>query len=341
MSARPTIRPFEPADVSPAAEHLAARHREQRLAYPILPARFEDPEACAAVIRSTMSFADGFAAETNGRLAGFLFAIKNFPSPTSGSARFGPIRGSMMFAHGHAVAPGIEPYPVYNTLFATLAERYMADGVFDHIAHVPAGDPALDDAWSNLGFGRNAAVAVRTTELLTAVSSAEVRIAAPDDLDTVYRIAASGNAFHARAPIFTPYLEPNTEAEVRASYRNALADEGQALFLGYAEGAAAGLLWVEPPKGSPLFTPDDACYIGDTAVLPGARHAGLGTAILQRALAWARERGYRHATLHYVPANPVSSEFWRRNGFIPVMYHLRRRLDERIAWAQPPEDLVR
>jgi GNAT superfamily N-acetyltransferase len=168
-----------------------------------------------------------------------------------------------------------------------------------------------------------------------------VRVATPDDLETVYRIGASGNAFHARPPIFTPYIEPNTEAEVRASYRKALADEGQALFLGYAEGAPAGLLWVEPPKGSPLFTPDDACYIGDTAVLPGARHAGLGTAILQRALAWARERGYRHATLHYVPANPVSSEFWQRNGFTPVMYHLRRRLDERIAWGQPPDDLVR
>ena len=341
MSAQPNIRPFEPADVSPAAEYLATRHRERRLTYPLLPARFEDPDVCSEVVRSTMSFADGFAAEVDGRLIGFLFGIKNIPSPTSGSARLGPVRGSMIFAHGHAIAAGTEPYPVYNALFAALSETYMADGVFDHIAHVPAGDRLLDEAWSSLGFGRNAAVAARTTERLPATSTAAVRAATPDDLDTVYRIAASGNAFHARPPMFTPYVEPNTEAEVRAAYRKALADEGQALFLGYAEGAPAGLLWIEPPKGSPLFTPDDACYIGDTAVLPGARHAGLGTAILERALAWAREHGYRHATLHFVTANPVSSEFWKRNGFEPVMYHLRRRLDERIAWAQPPDELVR
>jgi len=243
-----------------------------------------------------------------------------------------------MFAPGHAVAPGPPPYPIYNALFAALAETYMPDGIFDHIAHVPAGDPRLDEAWANLGFGRNAAVAARTTEPVSNSSTADVRIATPDEVDTVYRIAASGNAFHARAPMFTPYVEPNTDAEVRAAYRKALADEGQALFLGYAEGSPAGLLWVEPPKGSPLFIPDDACYIGDTAVLPGARHVGLGTAILQRALAWARERGYRHATLHFATANPVTTEFWQRNGFTPVMYHLRRRLDERIAWAQPRDD---
>lgn len=97
-----------------------------------------------------------------------------------------------------------------------------------------------------------------------------------------------------------------------------------------------GLLWIQPPKGSPLFTPDDSCYIGDTAVLPGERGGGVGTAVLSSALSWARDRGYAHATLHFATANPVSSSFWQGHGFQPVMFHLRRRLDERIAWAQPP-----
>jgi GNAT superfamily N-acetyltransferase len=154
----------------------------------------------------------------------------------------------------------------------------------------------------------------------------------------VYEITASGNAFHARPPMFTPYVEPWTEAAVRTELREALADEGQAIHLASIGSKAVGVLWVQGPKGSPFFTPDDACYIGDTAVLPGARGSGAGAAMLDSALAWARERGYRHATLHFVPANPLSSAFWKGQGFVPVMYHLRRHIDERILWAKPAED---
>ena len=337
MSALSPVRKFESADAALAAEYLAARHRKQRETYPILPARFEDPSACAEVVRSTTNFADGFAVDgEDGQLAGFLFGIQTMPTPTSGSARFAAVRGAMMFAHGHAVAPGIATFPVYNALFAAIAGQYLADGIFEHLAHVPAGDRELDEAWSSLGFGRANAVAARTTEPLAASPrDADVRIATLDDLDDVYRIAASGNAFHARPPMFTPYVEPETEASVRAEFRKALADESQALFLGYVDRSPAGLLWVEHAKGSQFFIPDDACYIGDTAVLPEVRGSGLGTAILDRALAWARERGHRNVTLHFLTSNPLSSAFWQGHGFVPVMYHLRRRLDERIAWAQP------
>lgn len=58
--------------------------------------------------------------------------------------------------------------------------------------------------------------------------------------------------------------------------------------------------------------------------------------MLDAAVGWARERGYPHATLHFVAANPLSSAFWKGHGFTPVMYHLRRHLDERILWAKPP-----
>ncbi len=337
MPVQYTVRPFEPGDVEQAAAFLAARHRAGRQRFPILPAKYETADACADIVRSTMSFAMGLSAlDGAGELAGFLFAIKNIPAPNSGSARFAAVRGSMMLAHGHAVAPGLAPFPVYNALFGALADAYLADGIFDHTAHVPAGDPELDAAWNDLGFGRSTAVGARpTAPLESPASTLDVRIATPDDLDAVYEIAASGNAFHAQPPVFTPYMEPHTADDVRKSFRAALANEAEAIHLALADGKPVGVLWVEGPKGSPLFTPDEACYIGDTAVLPEARGAGAGAAMLEAALAWARERGYRNVTLHYNTANPLSSAFWKGNGFEPVMYHVRRHLDERILWAKP------
>ena len=282
MSEPVLTRAFEPADIGLAAQFLAARQQVLRETLSLLPPKFESRDACAEVVRSTMSFADGFAAEANGLLVGFLFAIRNLTSPTNGSARFAPERGSMMFAHGHAVAPGVEPYAVYNALFAALAERYLPDDIFDHVAHVPAGDLELDAAWKNLGFGRISAFAARTTQppakpCLPAERShrnaGRHRLRLPDcgEWERVSRPSAD---FRART------LEPTTEAEVRAEFRKALADEGQAIFLGYAEGGPAGLLRVEPAKGSPLSVPEHSCYIGDTAVLAGStsRRAGHGDA---------------------------------------------------------------
>ena len=331
-----TVRPFETTDLAEAAAFVAARHRSSRKRFPILPVRFENPDACHELLQSVASFASGFAAEADGNLVGFLFGIQNMPAPTSTSARFGPERGSMIFAHGHAVRPGTLPGPVYNVLFAPFAEECLRDGIFDHFAHVPAGDRELDEAWANLGFGRANAVAARSTApLATPAPARDIRQATLDDLDVVCAIGEAGDAYHSGPPMFTPFTGRITAEAGREGMRASLADERQALFLGSVGGVPAGILRVEGPKGSPLFVPEDACYIGDTAVLPEARASGLGSAMLDAALAWSRGQGFAAVTLHYLTANPLSSTFWTGHGFEPVMYHLRRRLDERIAWARP------
>ena len=48
---------------------------------------------------------------------------------------------------------------------------------------------------------------------------------------------------------------------------------------------------------------------------------------------WAREQGYEHMALHFAAPNLQGARFWLSSGFVPVEYGLRRRVDERIAWA--------
>ena len=163
----------------------------------------------------------------------------------------------------------------------------------------------------------------------------EVRRAGPEDLDAVYRLSLEEARFHARAPIFRPYVERDTRDAVREATRKGLEDEGQAVFIARTDGRDAGVIEVGTHLFSPLFTPDDAVSIGDTAVVEDARGAGVGAALTDAALAWARERDYRAVHLHFATPNPLSVPFWTGLGFTPVMWHMRRRLDERIAWARP------
>jgi GNAT superfamily N-acetyltransferase len=245
----------------------------------------------------------------------------------------------MLIAHGHAVAADADPWLVYHALFAELAEQYRRDGITDHFAHVPAGERAVGEAWSGLGFGRAYAVAVRDLRPVEGPVSglASVRAATPEDLEIVDRLVDEESRYHARSPIMRPYLREQTRSAVRASLERALAGDESVHLIASVGGKDAGIIEIGPARGSPLYIPDGAAYIGDTAVLPGVRGGGVGAALVDAALAWGREHGYRAATLHYAAANALSSSFWRGLGFEPVMWHLRRKLDERITWAQPPE----
>jgi hypothetical protein len=76
----------------------------------------------------------------------------------------------------------------------------------------------------------------------------------------------------------------------------------------------------------------------DGLSLPGHRHAGGARGRCWHGhpgegVEWAREQGYEHVALHFASANLPGAKFWQSSGFRPVEHGMRRRVDERIAWA--------
>jgi GNAT superfamily N-acetyltransferase len=239
--------------------------------------------------------------------------------------------------HGHAVATHADTGRIYSTLFGVLAARALEHGVVDHIVHVPIGDPTTEAAWVALGFGRINAVAVRDLAPIDrpAASDVQIRVATPDELDIVERLVDEEAVFHAASPIFRPYRRRQTEERVRAELATALASDDHAFLIARRHGNEVGVLSIGPGLGSPLYVPEGAAYIAATAVLPDQRGSGAGSALVDAALAWARDHGHRAACLHFSTANAISTSFWTGIGFTPVMAHMRRRLDERILVTQP------
>jgi GNAT superfamily N-acetyltransferase len=321
---------------------LAARHVRERRRFPLLDPRYEAAASCEDLVAAARAYADGVAAldAASGALIGFLFGFQNVPDPGSPSARYAPERSSMLIVHGHAVAPGADPGIVYHALFASLAEQYRSADITDHFAHVPAGDPAIESAWAMLGFGRDHAAAIRDLRPLHHLPSGNVSIreATPEDLDIVDRLVDEEARYHAGSPIFRPYLRDQTREAVRSALAESLGAPDRVHLLARVKDTDIGVIEIGPGRGSPLYIPEGAAYIGDTAVLERHRGTGVGAALVDAALGWGREHGYLAATLHFAAANALSGSFWTSLGFEPAMWHLRRRLDERITWAQPPRD---
>lgn len=331
------------ADVDEAGALLAARHRAERARFGLLPSAYDDPSRCAALVGETMRFCDGAAARDGDRLLGFLTAFESAPDPASPMARYLPERAAIHLAHGHAVAGGVAPFPVYAALFADLAGRAVTSGVTDFVVHCPIGDPDVEAAWVALGFGRINAVAIRSLELLDIPLSdgVSIRIATPDDLDTVQRLVDEEPAFHAAPPMFQPLRQTETAAAVRAEIAGQLSADDHAFVLARRSGRDVGVLSIAPGRGSPLYVPDGAVYISSTAVLADERGHGIGAGLVDAAFRWAIERDHRAACLHFATANVVSTSFWTGIGFVPVMAHFRRRLDRRVLGSDPPLDELR
>ena len=95
-----------------------------------------------------------------------------------------------------------------------------------------------------------------------------------------------------------------------------------------------------------MFVADEV-HVNTIATAPGEEGRGIATSLLEEALAAARERGARRATLEVAVSNERAQALYRRFGFAPVgvrkRYYERTGEDALVLWADlavPAPDLA-
>jgi GNAT superfamily N-acetyltransferase len=159
-------------------------------------------------------------------------------------------------------------------------------------------------------------------------------MASAEDYPVIEMLGEELTLHHTRSPIFNPYIRESDEAS-HAFVKGLLQDpDGNAHWVAYDDRRAVGMnTFMQPFFLSPMTVPDKTIYLFLGVVAQDARQGGVGTAILSRGVQWARDEGYTHIALHFATANVSGAKFWQASGFRPVEYGMRRRIDERIAWA--------
>src|SRR5262245_12602472 len=140
-----------------AAEVLAARHKRDRLHFPALPAAMEQPARMRRAYGFSFKRSTGaVAALLDGQLAGFLFANVLHVPPDDLDALYYHPRSALVPAVGHATVDDLAPETradLYRRMYAAASGAWLAAGAVAHYVKVPAGDAAVLEAWSSLGFG--------------------------------------------------------------------------------------------------------------------------------------------------------------------------------------------
>ena len=333
-----TIAPFDrDRHLDAAASLLAERHRRDRAREPMLPAAFDDADACRDQVAHAFDSVDwyGVVAESKGRFVGYAIMTPQHIAATHFLASFFPPRGASLGYAAHATAAGME-YDVYRALFGALAEHFVALGIFEMAVQVPALDADTNEAFVSLGFGRTLTCAIRgvgPTDKPMA-KGVELHQASAEDAEVIFKLNEELTLHHARSPIFNPYIR-ESDPSSHDFQRNLLNDPAaNAHWVAYENGRPVGMnTFMQPFFLSRLTVPEKTIYLFQGIVTQDAREGGVGTAILSQGVSWAREQGYERVALHFASANLQGAHFWQSSGFKPVEHGLRRRIDERIAWA--------
>jgi GNAT superfamily N-acetyltransferase len=308
--------PTDPAWAGEGFALFRAAYLRARAANPLVPPLDGAHEARLRG-RVERAFAHGgVAAWRAGAMVGYLVASPPF--------EMRGLAASLVPEFGHAVAPGLEA-ELYGRLYAGVAERLVDQGVQLHLVGHLAADQAAHAALDELGFGTT--VAERLRDLSDVVPSEGRRggpgvrveqLPADASWDALAPLAAEHAAYYRKSPIFLGKDEGLEAAgEDLEEHRRA----GDSLFVAWQDGEPVAYLIVGACFGATegrMVAGTRTAQVRSAYAVPSARRHGVGSALLQRAVDWAREAGFERLFVEHETANLEGGPFWRRH-FAPFV----------------------
>jgi ribosomal protein S18 acetylase RimI-like enzyme len=316
------LRPFEEMFLEDAGRLLAERHAAQRAAEPALPAAYEHPGAATDAIADLLSGgAAGAVATRDGEVAGFVLGRRR------SDIAWGP--NVWVEAAGHAAR---DPEDVRD-LYAAAASRWHEEGRTSHYAVVPTSDERAVDAWFRLGFGHQHVHALRDVpavlEPTAPPDGITLRPASQDDLDALAALDRLLPLHQSLAPCFSPRPAP-PHAVARQEWVEVLAERDDGTYLAERGGRTVGAVLVcaieESQEHDGLVRPPGAAFLAWAAVAPDARGIGIGQALAQEALAWARRHEHEVIVVDWRMTNLLASRAWPSAGYRPTFFRLHRAI---------------
>lgn len=303
-----------------AALLVSRRYTRLCQSEPLLPRRYQEVVNLLPLLEGLMG-ADGpgVAAIQDGRLVGF---IKGWLMPGFRGKKsvFSPEWGNAAELENSRM--------IYEEMYRHIAALWVADQYVAHYISLFANDLEGVQGWHWLGFGMIAVDAVRGLEpVKNDDRRIEIRRAGKGDCEGMLALDNGLKQHSKGSPVFFIYDSFGPD-----DFHNWLDDLDKEIWMAFVDGEPAGFIRIGPAN-------DDTCTIildeGTTSITGAfttgkSRGAGLGSALLGRAIDAARGKGYERCAVDFEPMNTSGVRFWLGRGFRPVVLSMLRYIDERV-----------
>jgi GNAT superfamily N-acetyltransferase len=303
---------WSPAHLDAAAELLTARHQRHREHRPELPTLDNDAARQALEV---ISDSPGYAALREDTVVGYIV----YRAITEGA-----------FA-GHAwvdlAGQAATDTETTRSLYAHVADQWVAQGLRQHAVHVPAVDDHLWP-WFVSSFGIQHTWALRSSDPLRPSprsSHVVVRRIGPDEAATAGKAELDLDDHLRKSPVFSG-VGPSARDDAIAGQKEFLEDPGVYAVVAEYDGTHLGYGEVTAdPKGD-MRAPRGSATVGIVVVEAEARGLGVGRTITGAMLDWARTQGHQHVICDWRATNLDSSRAFTSFGWEPTFYRLHRAI---------------
>lgn len=307
-----SVLPLSENLLETAAELFVTHYEEARARQPLLPACHADRAEILRKLTDLSGRERGVAVMDGGQLAGYGIGFTG-DDWHGWPAVFIP-------EWGHSAVPDDRP-AVCRTLYAALSQRWAEAGRLCHLACMPSCGARLDE-WQWMGFGLQCVDALRDLSPVAVPASAwQLHRAGPEQTEPVAGLMTGLRRHLVEGPVFLPdFGPPDLEA-----VREQLADPLRACFVAYDNGRAVGYMTVRSGDTGAAWLVQDTGTAGidGACTLPEYRGRGVGTALLNAIIDWARERDHVRLGVDFEAHNVPARAFWLRH-FEPVAYSVAR-----------------
>jgi GNAT superfamily N-acetyltransferase len=288
-----------------------------------LPERYEHSESVSSLLQELANHTTGVAAIEGSRLVGFLMA-RVIPSFRGKRTAYCP-------EWAHAADPD-NSCEIYQEMYAAVSADWILDKCCAHLITLFSDDKAAIDAWFWEGFGLLAVDAIRDLSRAEGeATDTDITRAEPANVEALLRLDEALRHHLWSAPTF---LGDTSNPDTRRSWENQIRNEEICIQLACQVGKRIAYMKVGPanPSACHIIRDDKTASVTGAFTDPDVRGRGVGTALLNSGVNWARLVGYERCAVDFEPMNVVGSRFWLRH-FRPICLSVMRIVDEKVVQA--------